>query len=105
METCNCENGKHLASIMDKIIRDEVIDVKETNFNKKNIIRKMQSFKILLTFLSITITLLIAVSIYCYLIKHWTKQKHLSRFHDTRLNKSEIGTDNINWKWVINLKI
>ena len=32
---CNCENGKYLASIMDKIICDEIIDVKETNFNEK----------------------------------------------------------------------
>ena len=30
---CNCENGKYLASIMDKTICDEIIDVKETNFN------------------------------------------------------------------------
>ena len=33
--TCNCEKGKCLASIMDKIICDEIIDVKETNFNEK----------------------------------------------------------------------
>ena len=32
---CNCENGKYLASIMDKTICDEFIDVKETNFNEK----------------------------------------------------------------------
>ena len=31
---CNCENGKYLASIMDKIICDEIIDVKERK--KKN---------------------------------------------------------------------
>ena len=30
---CNCENGKKLASIMDKIICDEIMDIKETNFN------------------------------------------------------------------------
>ena len=33
--TCICENGKYLASITDKIICDELIDVKETNFNEK----------------------------------------------------------------------
>ena len=33
--TCNCENGKYLASIMDEIICDETIYVKETNFNEK----------------------------------------------------------------------
>ena len=68
--TCNCENEKNLASIMDKIICDEIIDVKETTFNEKNITCKTQSFYILLTFLLITIVLLIAVSIYCYLIKY-----------------------------------
>ena len=35
--TCNCENGKYLASIIDDstIICDEIIDVKEKNFNEK----------------------------------------------------------------------
>ena len=66
---------------MDKIICDEIIDIKETNFNVKNITCKTQSFYIILTFLLITITLLIAVSIYCYLIKYRAKQKHLSPFH------------------------
>ena len=37
----------------------------------------------LLAFLSIIIALLIAVSIYCYLIKYRAKQKHLLPFHDT----------------------
>ena len=32
---CNCENGKCWASIMDKVICGETIDMKETNFNKK----------------------------------------------------------------------
>ena len=31
---CICENGIYLASIMDTIICDEIIDVKETNFNE-----------------------------------------------------------------------
>ena len=35
--TCNCKNEKYFASIMDKIICDEIIDIKETNFNEKNI--------------------------------------------------------------------
>ena len=50
------------------IIFDEIIDLKETNFNEKNITCKTQSFYILLAFLLITIALLIAVSIYCYFI-------------------------------------
>ena len=35
--TCNCENGKYLACIVgdSMIICDEIIIVKETNFNKK----------------------------------------------------------------------
>ena len=30
-----CENGTYLATIMDKIICDQIIDVKETNLNAK----------------------------------------------------------------------
>ena len=36
---------------MDKTICDEIIDVKEMNFNEKNITYKTQNFYILLTFL------------------------------------------------------
>ena len=65
--TCNCENGKYLASIIDDsvITCDEVIDSydEEINFNEKNITCKIQNFYILLVLLLITITLLIAVSI------------------------------------------
>ena len=35
LATCNCENGKYFASIMGKVIFDEIVDVKETNFNEK----------------------------------------------------------------------
>ena len=48
-----------------------------TNFNEKKATRKMQNFYILLVFLLITLTLLIAVSTYSYLIKYQAKQKHL----------------------------
>ena len=41
----------------------------ETNFNEIKVTCEKQNFYILLAFLLITITLLIAVSIYCYLIK------------------------------------
>ena len=41
---CNCENGKYLASVMNKIICDEIIDIKETNFNEKNITCKKVIF-------------------------------------------------------------
>ena len=70
----SCKNGKYLASIIDDSIVtwDEIIEeikAVPTNFNEKNITCKMQNFYILLAFLLITIALLIAVSIYCYLIK------------------------------------
>ena len=43
--TCNCENAKYLASIMDDsaIIFDEIIYTEETNFNEKNMIFKTQN--------------------------------------------------------------
>ena len=86
---CNSENVKYLVNIMDKIICDEIIDVKETSFYEKNITSKTQIFYILLIFLLITMTLLIAVGTYCYLIKYRAKQKHLSSFHDTQLKTTQ----------------
>ena len=53
------------------IMCDEIIEETKTiptNFNEKNISCKIQNFYILLSFLLITIALLIAVSIYYYLI-------------------------------------
>ena len=49
---------------------DKEVKTIPTNFNEKNITCKRQSSYVLLTFLLITITLLIAFSIYCYLIKY-----------------------------------
>ena len=70
--TCNCENGKCSANIMDNsaIMCDEVIESyeKETNFKEKKATCKTQNFYILLVFLLITIASLIAFSSYCYLI-------------------------------------
>ena len=88
--TCNCENGKYLASIIDDsaimcdVIIEETVPI-NLNENKTNC--KMQNFYILLAFLLITIALLIAVSIYCYLIKYQAKPKDLLRFH---LTNSEL---------------
>ena len=65
--TCNCENGKFLASIVNDstIMCDEIIEeTVPTNLNENK-----ANFYILLAFLLITIALSIAVSIYCYLIK------------------------------------
>ena len=56
----------------------------------KTISCKTQNFYILLAFLSITVALLIAVSIYCYLIKYQTKQKQLFPFHFTNNKLKEI---------------
>ena len=71
--TCNCENGKYLASIMDDptITCDDIVEPldEETNFNEKKATCKTQTFYILLAFLLFTIALLIAVSIYCHFIK------------------------------------
>ena len=87
--TCNCENGKHSASIADDsaIICDKVIESYEeeiktisTNFNEKNITCKAQNLYILLAFLLTTIAILIAVSIYCYLIIYQAKRRHLHHF-------------------------
>ena len=93
--TCNRENGKHLASIMnDSVIKcDEIIEsyhedvdadaeskdkaksydeIKTivTNFNEKKATCETQNFYLLLAFLLVTIVLLIAVNISCYLIKY-----------------------------------
>ena len=48
----NCRNREKLASIMDdsNVIFDNIIDVKETNFNEKKVTCKAQSFYILLAF-------------------------------------------------------
>ena len=81
------------------IMRDEVIEScnedaeakshDKRNFNEKKATCKMQNFHILLVFLLITIVLLIAVTIYCYLIKYRAIQKHLLLFHFTN-NKLKI---------------
>ena len=57
---------------------------------KKNITCRTQNFYILLAFLLITIALLIAVSIYCYLIKYRAKEEHLLKFHDTNNELREV---------------
>ena len=77
---------------MDKITCDKIIGVEETNFDKKeNITCKTQHLYILLAFLLITISLLIAVSIYCYLKKYEAKKKNIY-YHFM----AQIYIDNIN---------
>ena len=88
---CICENGKYLVSIRDDstIICSEVIKPYEeeiktisANFNEKKVTCKAQNVYILLAFLLITITLLIVVRIYCYVIKYQTK--YLLLFHNMK---------------------
>ena len=80
-ELCKC---KYLASVIDDsvITYNEIINTIETktlttNSCEKNAICKTKNFYILLAFLLIIIALLIAVSIYCYLITYQARQKQL----------------------------
>ena len=101
--TCSCENGKYLTSIIvgSEIICNKVIDAEaksndqktntvSANFKEKKANHETQNFYMLLAFLLITMTLLIAVSIWCYLIKFWAKQKYLLSFQFTIKKLKEI---------------
>ena len=79
----------------------EIIDANAKSYNEETkteiiwnneiiaICETTNLYVLLAIFLLTTIILLIAVSIYCYLIKHWAKQKHLLPFHVTN-NKLTI---------------
>ena len=72
----------YLASIMNDlaIICDEVIEpykYKKKKIQWKNTTCKTQNVYILLAFLLITIALLVAVSIYFYIIKYWEKRNKI----------------------------
>ena len=80
--TCSCENGKYLVSIIDdsvlnKVQRDHRCQTVE---KRKHITCKSQNFYYLHAFLLIIIALLIAVSIYSYLIKDRAKDNELREF-------------------------
>ena len=79
--------------VMDEIIEGtKIIPIK---FNEKK--QLVNNLHILLAYSLITIALLKAVSIYCYLIKYWAKQKHLLPFHITNKELKEvIYSNNIN---------
>ena len=65
---------------------DKIIEKTKTipiNFNEKTTTCKTQNFYILIAFLSITIALLIAITIYYYLIKYKSKQKYLLPYYVT----------------------
>ena len=94
--TCNCENGQYLASSMDdsaiecdKINEGEWKTVTKT-FNDKNAICKTKNFYILLVFLLIAMTFLIAFSMYCCLIRYKAKQKNLLPFYVTNNKLKEV---------------
>ena len=95
---CSCKNDKYLKSITNDSVTtcNENIDTTKTvpaNFIEKKVACETKNFYILLIFLLIAIALLIAVSIYYYLVQHWTKQKHLWQYHVTIVKFKEI-----NWK-------
>ena len=76
--------------ICDEVIKSYDGEIKSipTNFNEKNITCKTQSFYILLAFLLITMA--------------FTKTFITISQHE---KLKQIYVDNINWKWVITLKI
>ena len=76
----------------DEIIEsyDDEIKTIPTSINGKKATCETKKFHILLAFLLITIALLIAISIYCYLIKYRAKQKNLLSFHDTNNELREV---------------
>ena len=80
---------------------DEIIESynEEINFNEKKVACKTQNFYIL--FLLITIALLIAISIYCYLIKYQGKQNNLLPFHSKDDELKEIIYKKLVTKWKI----
>ena len=65
-----------------------------TNFDEKKYNLKGKKFYILLVFLLITIPLLIAVSISCYLIKYHAQQKHLLPIYNIKLKQIYIINKN-----------
>ena len=107
------QNDKYLASIIDDsvITYDEIIDTEaksyneETNFNGKKVACKILNFYILLAFLLVTIVLLIAVSIFCYLIKYQVKQKRLVAFHITNNELKQVTYQQYKLKMSNKIKI
>ena len=81
-----------LAIFCDEVIKSCSEEIKNipTNFNNKKVTCETQTFYILFAFLLITIPLLIADSIYCYLMKY--HRKHLLPFHNT--NNKQVQCSN-----------
>ena len=69
-EVIDADAESNDAKLSLKDVKLSLKDDDKTNFNEKKATCKMQNFYILLAFFSIALALLIAVSIYCYLIKY-----------------------------------
>ena len=61
-----------------------------SNFSGKEATCKTQNFYMFPAFLLITVVLLMAISIYCYLKEYRAKQEHLSPFHNTESQNKSI---------------
>ena len=73
------------------------------SFNEKKVTCKTHNFYILLKFFKIFIALLLAVTIYCYLIKYWAKKAFASiSRHKWRIKRSRIL---INILWTLKVII
>ena len=79
LSTCTCEMvyGIYLESIISQFPQNIPTKAIRKNYNERKVTCRMENFYVLFALLLIIISLLIIVSIYCYLIKHWSKQKHL----------------------------
>ena len=86
--TFTCENSKYFGIIIDYwiILYDEIIKVIKTLPAKGT----STNFFVLLAFSLITRILLIAVSIYCYLIKYWANQKPDNNTNN-KLKEIDVG--------------
>ena len=98
-----CENGKYLEIIIGDSVIVCIVEVTKADttntipiiFNEEKLSCKIENFYILLTFVLIAMSLLIIVNIYCYFMKHRSKQKYLLPYHDTSKKLKEIDINNI----------
>ena len=100
--TCTSECGKHLGSITGNsvITCNEIIEATKPISSKTLPIKFIPTiFYILLTFLLLAIALLIAASIYCYLIKRWSKQENLQYHSRDNHCSSELSWSAFSRVW------
>ena len=89
--TCCFENGKYLANVMGfQQLRMMKLLKKEKHLQQLKNKKNEKNFYIWHNFLLITMALLIAANIYCYLIKYKAKRKHLLPFYFTNNELKEI---------------